>query len=599
MLNTKVPKNNNQQSKSSSISSFLLATIYPSFFGLYLSICHYIRINQYYNIYNLFYFIDIDCYILLIFTIPHLYLWLSIVIYITKSIRITLWSYTSSLLYSNHIILLQYYDYFRISQLIYKAHFVYHDIISGSVGATTWDLKSCSRFRKILSYVYYRSYIFNIILLSSILLEIIINHGIIYYSMYSLFFYPLIASTLRCFHLFGFMDFIKDVSMSDYIYSNFTTPRYPLKFWLYLRNTEYWYGFERKFHPDVVDVLGRTCLLNYARYAHVTKYSRDLTYRVWGLKRLKLQNSSYSRTIITGQPHRWGVRVAAFYWSNHKTRWYHTSRVLYSPLPNIHKATILLVKDNPYSILALLNHPGQNFSLIQRLSKNVVWPKPSVLYKDTEGVILDESKTLIDVIETNFVMSFQSLATNSVIIGTYQAMKNKYGYSNLDAMQMRPDMVSYWFGSLYKYQGYLGIDQKNKNVTNFGRNQAVTGTNEYETIIDDYLKALRNKYNITPEMNQVLDNLINTSNNQEEHIRIWAENLDLFPSKWKPPLKLDKTFDYSNLKPEIVESIKQGELEIRRISDELYIANISEETGSFDDKALDYFEGSIIQDSMK
>jgi hypothetical protein len=302
----------------------------------------------------------------------------------------------------------------------------------------------------------------------------------------------------------------------------------------------------------------------------------------------------------TGQPHRWGVRVAAFYWRDNKVRWYHTSRVLYSPLPNIHKATIFLVKDKPYSILALLNHPGQDFSLIQKLTKNAKWPQPNTLYKDTSGMILSESNTILDVLETNFAMSFQSLTKNRVIIGTYQTMKNKFGYDNLETMQLRPDMISYWFGSLYKYQGYLGIDQKNLNVTNFGRNQAITmGTQKYETIIENYTQALSKKHEVTPEMNQTLENLINSSDNSEIHIKIWAENLHLFPEKWKPPFKVDKSFDYSNLKPETVELIKQGEIEIIRISDKLYLANISEETGSFDEKALDNFDGSFIQDQMK
>lgn len=119
---------------------------------------------------------------------------------------------------------------------------------------------------------------------------------------------------------------------------------------------------------------------------------------------------------------------------------------------------------------------------------------------------------------------------------------------------MRPDLVSQWLNSLYKYKGYLGIDQKNNNVTNFGRNQVITNPQEnYTDIIDKFQKGLRVKQGeLSQEIKDVLTSLKQTSSDQEAHIQIWAESLDLFPDKWKPPLLLDKTFDTSNLKPEIV-----------------------------------------------
>lgn len=49
-------------------------------------------------------------------------------------------------------------------------------------------------------------------------------------------------------------------------------------------------------------------------------------------------------------------------------------------------------------------------------------------------------------------MRFKPIANNGVIIGTYRAMKEHYKFlnTNLDTMQMRPDMVSYWIMSLYE-----------------------------------------------------------------------------------------------------------------------------------------------------
>jgi hypothetical protein len=57
-----------------------------------------------------------------------------------------------------------------------------------------------------------------------------------------------------------------------------------------------------------------------------------------------------------------------------------------------------------------------------------------------------------------------------------------------------------------------------------------------------------------------------------------SDNIQLFPDKWKPPLRLDKSFDYSNLNEDTLRLIKNGEYEIEQISDELYLLKISDET---------------------
>jgi hypothetical protein len=127
---------------------------------------------------------------------------------------------------------------------------------------------------------------------------------------------------------------------------------------------------------------------------------------------------------------------------------------------------------------------------------------------DTSQVIIDDRhKNIIEVLEVNSVKRFQSLAHKGVILGTYQAMKERYGHPSTDSMQMRPD-------------------------------------------------------------------------------------------KWKPPVLLNKTFDESHLKPEIVALLRQGDVEIQHISDELYVLQIPE-TSSLPQDALDLFEGSFLQDLLK
>lgn len=110
--------------------------------------------------------------------------------------------------------ILTYYLYLRICGLIYKCHFVYHDVLSG---ATTWDLKNTSFYRRWISYIYYHPIFITFSIFSIVLIELFIFKGKLYYSLYILFFYPLIFSAFRC-----FSDFILDVCLCDYINQNFT-----------------------------------------------------------------------------------------------------------------------------------------------------------------------------------------------------------------------------------------------------------------------------------------------------------------------------------------------------------------------------------------
>lgn len=97
------------------------------------------------------------------------------------------------------------------------------------------------------------------------------------------------------------------------------------------------------------------------------------------------------------------------------------------------------------AVLALINHPKQNIALIQKLTKHIQWPQPRTLYKEIyPNILLNEDRNLLEVIETNFVMNFASLANKGVILGVYKAMKKQFGYVGLESMQMRPDMVSLW-----------------------------------------------------------------------------------------------------------------------------------------------------------
>lgn len=580
-----------------------IALIYPSIWGIYFSTLRYLRLGSTIDLYNVclsYSNIFIFLFFFFYFTFPVYYK----VFALFLMIRNLLWDHTITLFYSFHIYLLRYFVYFRLCELIYKAHFLYHDILSGSVGATTWDLTSVAYYRKVISYIYYKPIILSFIYFSLIISELICFNGQLFYSIYILFLYPLLFSCFRCFSLFGFSKFIKDVCLCDYITHNFINPRYPLIFWSQLLNASFYYGFEQQFDPDIVSILGTTSLAYNEMYKHIIKRRKEVIYmyRVWGRRySFNIKSNPMVKSIITGNPKRWSIRISAAYSSKTGIRWFHTSKILQNPLPNkIHTGTLYFIKNNPYAIIALINHPSSNFSSIQQITKKLIMPSPQTLYNNIpNNILLDNKKnTLIDTLESNFVMRFKPLTVNGVIVGTYNNMKEQFGYSSLQTMQMRPDLLSLWNQSIYNYKGYLGIDQKTKNATNFGRNQAiVTSKEQYNKLLLEYTEALDKKHKITPEMLVILEQL-SKEQNFDEMLLLWSKSLDLFPEKWKPPLLLNKTFDESNLKPEIIERIRAGEVYIVRISDELYTLNISEETGTLPDNAIDLFNGSFLQEEF-
>ena len=597
---SKLNKTPNSVGTLSTVILYILSIIYPSIWGLYFSLSRYIRMGSTLDIYHYFSSISIDWYILIPFLLRYIIVWLAIYRYLLGSLRLTLWSYTEAMLYKFHIKALQYYIYFRLCELIYKGLFVYFDIISGNSGASIRYLKDCGIIRRTISYMFYRPYILHLIFVLSLLLELVLTKGELHYGVYSLFLYPFILGLIHCLHQFGYSNFIRDVCMSDYCALNFTKPRYYNRFWFYLPRAEHYFGFEYTYPEDLKDVIQRTVTLEESFSLKKNKQLNDLRNRLWGrrhifnIEALKSgrPRSEYSKNIITGLPHRWSIRIAGFYHDTYKIRWYHTTKVLYNPLNKLHPLTIKFVAHDPYTVLALLNHPANNFSHIQRLTKHNSWPSPEELYKPSNLVIPHRTKTLIDVLEVNFIHRFKSLANDNVILGTYKSMKEKYGHVE-NSMQMRPDMVSYWLDSYFKFKGYLGTDQKEKQVTHYGRNQVITNPEtNYHDILTDYKLALKKKLGaLTPELEDILKALEATSNDPDVHIRTWAESIHLFPEKWIPPLLLNKTFDESQLKPEIIDLLLKANITLKKISDKLYELSVPE--------TEDFFDDSLIQKMMR
>jgi hypothetical protein len=596
---------------------FTIATgiIYPLIWGFFLSFSRYFRlgttidISIYLN--NWQDFIIVSVFLLY----PNILIWVRITMRVLMNYRQVLWNYTESLSFSIHIWALQYYDYFRFCQIIHKFHFILYDLIFLYPGAFyrcfSESIKEPSfiKFTKFLRFFHSNIWVLHLIMLLNIILEIVVFKGKIYFGIYILFLYPSLLALIRMFHTIGSQNLILNMCLSDYLTLNFINPRYPFKFWFYARNPQLWYNVQHSLPTALQNIYEKTMIQKYLIYENFSRFHNKLPYRVHGY----MFNKNFRLTspkiygIKVGLPQRLGIRVAAYYKSQYGVRWFSTTRSLRSPISqNLHHPfTAKFIKD-PYAILVLLNKPEQNFAQIQQLTKHITnWPKPQHLYDLNSNILLTNPKTLTDVLEANFVMRFKLLTEQNVIVGTYKIMKERYGYNNLQTMQMRPDMVSNWINNkAFIFKGFLGIDEKHKMIssTNVGRHQAINSitSEDYIELIKIFELKLEQKNKLTEEIRAILNEFqeIAKKKDFDALLEIWSNNLHIFPDKWKPPLMIEKTFDYTHLTPETLEKIRKGELIVQKISDTLYTLNISEETGEFPPEVLDIFDGSFIQDIM-
>jgi hypothetical protein len=585
---------------------WIIGFIYPLLWFSFLCLLRYLRLGQTLNVYQ--YINDwLDYLILFIFICPYIILWCRIFIIFSSQIREILWDYTEYLIFYIHLWGLQYYDYFRICQLIHKSHFILYDLFffSNYIFYRPWicgdPLPFYTYFTNPLKYLFVNPKIIIFLTIIFNILEILICNGNLYLGLYIMFYSIIILGVIKIYHLIGRQNLIHNMCMSDYLYMNFDKPRYYLNFWFLAQNPMLWYNYQHKLTSELQKIINNTILLESIVYRSFIHFKIKLSYRIHGLKRipLEIQKKSFPRQYAIRIGHRYslGIRIAAAYKCHYNVRWFHTTRSSLYPSKNIlHPYTAKFIKD-PYAILALLNKPEQNFAKIQQLSKNIkIWPNTNNLYDTDPNIQLSNPKTLTDVLEANFVMRFKSLASKGIIIGMYNNMKNNFGYTNMETMQMRPDMVSLWiYNNAFKYKGYLGIDEKHKvtSATNQGRNQVINEITyeQYDNLLDAYREKLVNKKLHTKEIDDCLEELKIISKNGDFNklLEVWSENLHLFPDKWKPPLIIDKTFEDSHLNPEALEKIRSGEIVITKVSDLLYTFNVSEETGQFPDETLNTF----------
>jgi len=352
-----------------------LALIYPSIWGLYFSLSRYIRIGETYNITSHFSWVSIELIFLILLALPNLFIWFKLSLDFVRELRETFWSITAFKLYYYHLILLQFDTYFYIAEKLYKFYFLLFDIFVDGCGATFCNRKKDAPIMlKLTRNLYYFPWILTLCFISFIFLELILTLGNLHYSIYLLFIYPLFMGILRCFTAFGYSDFVNDVCMSDYVYHRYvySEPRYFKAFCTRLGNPEYYYGFKE----TTIDAELITKILS-PNKMKPQNYRGSLFFRIHGMRLTKNKNttSGYpSQIIIFGKPKRFPIRLAGTYYSRKHVRWFSTTRVLYSPVKELHPWVPYFIKNNPWNVLAYVNHPSANFATLQKVTKNISFP---------------------------------------------------------------------------------------------------------------------------------------------------------------------------------------------------------------------------------
>jgi hypothetical protein len=558
-----------------------IASIYPLLWGIYFSTSRYLRLGSTVNVYDQLSKIDIDTLVFLIIFFIYISIYVFILLYKIATLRRYLWDELYVLLYSIHIVLLCFYPYFRIMELIFKFSYMLYALISinGPVylrkaKETFYTTESKSRY--ITNYLYYHPGWFTIMFFVSLLIEIIFS-GQLYYGIYTLFLYPLIRGILSCLFCYSFTDFVFDCCFSDYIYRHWDNPHYPNRFWIYFQDAEYYFDFEHEFNQLEADIISK----------EINKYKFKLRKKVSLLdhqSHLDMRVNMRAKLIKYQYPFR--IRLAAAYVNSYGIRWTHTQAVKY------HSCTALFAR-TVFDKMVLGNSCWHHVELIQRLKGKET--TPPYMYLDFGQRYKFKRYHLIGVHEDNIPSGFRPLIEQGVIVEPYE---ETHYMPPSHKSQNNPDTTFIFANSNFRDKRTHFLDQKTSAHPGLGRSLMLSEitVDRYQSTLNRFPRELRKLDLYTDEIKIALNELKDSYFDFKQHQLVWAKNLHLFPSNYIPPLKLPQNFSYSEFTPEALREIKISEMRMKRISDYLYFKKVPQtKHGTFPKEALDLMNDSQLQ----
>lgn len=561
-----------------------IAIIYPLLWGLFFASSRFLRLGTTINIYDYFYLISPD-FCIILFLLPHIILWLLIPFSYILRLRSYLWNQLSSLLYSIHIHLLKYYIYFKLMEYIYKMCFLFFSVFTLNMK------KKITWLKKLINFFYYHPQFSVIGLFIFILLEIFLTNKV-YFSIYFIFIYALIYSFFSLCFTFLKTDFVFDCCLSDYISQRemFQNPRYPIRFWFYFQDAEYYFGYEYKFTEEQLNKIQIEIKKHKSQWL-IRKKVSSIIHQSQLKKRIFMRTNSP-----------FCLRLAVCYLQMNQVRWVHTERIINAITQTqpykYHSCTALFTK-SIYDKIVLLNSNWthmHHIQVAQNCQKYI--DKPFSMYKNFNQTFSYKKTYFIGIQEENIPSNFESLIQKGVIVEPYDEQNSTH--KPVHKIQAQPDIINNFAESSFRDKRCHAMDQKTNNP-GLGNNKLLSEitSQRYESTLMRFQRHFLLHYNVSREVEQALNELNETKNNFINHQLIWAKNLHLFPDTFIPPLKLPQNFSYAQLTLEALQSIKISEIRLQKISTSLYQLKIPEiNHGKFPNEALDLFNGSFLQELL-
>lgn len=419
-----------------------LALIYPLFWGLYGSCSRFLRLGQTYDVVNNISQISADN-IIILFISPYIMIWLFLISSAIIKVKKYLWNEVYVLLYSTHIFLLQFYGYFKIMEMLFKSSFCVEQLLTLNIN---YKQRNISWWKKMINYFFYYPKWVVILIFSFIVMEIMVTKQL-YYGLYILFFFPIIHNIFSCYIAFGYTEFVFDCCFCDYISQRdkFQTPRYPINFWNYFRDAEYYFGFEYDYTPEQTNQIAIEMQKRKSTWLLRKNVSYDKHQDLLNVRLLSRKNAPN------------GLRMAANFQHVNRVRWVHTARVL-NTAKKLHSCTALFVK-TIYDNIALLNSAWSHMHHIQAARLPMYYPEN--MYINNKPILYPLKKlSFIQIQENNLSSNFTIMTKKNVMITPYNGDSQD---QPVYKPQANPDIIFNFTNSDFIDKRIHSMDQKTNN----------------------------------------------------------------------------------------------------------------------------------------
>ena len=554
-----------------------IGLLYPLIWVLYFNILRYLRLGKVTHINDIFIssiFLN-DYFWITLFLSLFYSIWIRLIWWRILDIRNHLWLEVYTLILSLHLALLKYDLYFKLMDKIYKIAFAWRSFLERDL-----YVHAPGNTFQFITLFYKYPFILTVFIILIVLFELIASQGILYYSYFVLFIYPIlyiISSFLINFY--NKSQWKSLVCVSDYLNRRFLNPRYPYYFWAIFDDNELRFNFNWEFNDlesMAIELLKKT------------HYDTPWSKRIFTLcERIEQNPKRYNYCKR--------LRIS-YHAQNSGIRWVHTTKLTTS-VGVFHKATAYFAR-SPWDFAALINNSWSHYSVILKteslLTTRFIYPTNNLIYS-TFNKTYNLPDRFCDFVENNTLTNFSTLYDLNVTISPFLNQ-------TLDSRtQAKPDVVlDFSKSEHFEDKRVHGMDLKVVKNPGIAKSTILSDISviKYQLILDNLSTTMQSSS--TNSVKQALNALKKTSYDLKEHQIVWANNLHLFPSTFIPPLRVPNNFSAQDLHPEFLQKLALANVRMQKVSDYLFFKNIPPTIqDSLPESALDLFNDSFIQQIFK